>query len=642
MKSFFLFVLAMLLCTGTTKAQNGLAVAPGRWSVTGNGTSPSFPFNYASARIDVGLTTNALNSSNASQSQYTRLDSSWRCAPSGAISLVLVDQGGGAGGIIADEVWDFTYTDTNSGNPAFLKYQQAVYNEPESESWTAYTGGNGDPFDYSGTNACPGGTGSVSGNGTGSAIWYAPLVGDFGVHSGSTQISLHLNQNVSGGDFGLAYTTTGSYAQIQDPCTGSPVIIQFTTNANPNPVFAAPNTQSFAVGQIVGLYGADSSGRIFVATGSSLDTNNDSISLSWSFTGAGCNLGGTNTFTSNPNNANIAGKWVLFETATTPTAGGKCFNQLSGRCFYAFLDWNLTSDGSISAPPDPYNSGTYLGLDNSVCGTGTPYFYGSVGSVVHIGMNDGTNGSSYSFDGNVAVGSTTGWNLDGSQAPFLGTATEILGTNSGSAGCASQDNSVGFQAWQYPSLANSQVTLNVISQPGTLNLPVTINIDLIEHPPLLGDAFQFLVGGSGTLTGPSCGPLTFTIIDGEAIGNIYAMDADYSNSSGGTGTLSIGLSLVTPFLVDQQSLRNAGYIASGPSYPLQVFSVDWTASSDGSCTADPIQIGQGVAVPDKKHFGPSPTHGNKKAPKDFWDSFRKNQNARPLDDQGRADERKNQ
>jgi hypothetical protein len=330
--------------------------------------------------------------------------------------------------------------------------------------------------------------------------------------------------------------------------------------------------------------------------------------------------GVTLTVTGVVGTTSLEGKWVLFETASSPTAGGRCFNQVSPtRCFYALLDWNLTTNstsGFISAPSNPYNPGTSLGLDNSVCGPGTPYFYGSISDgVVHIGMNDGTSGSIYSFNGNVQRNQPlTGWNLDGSQAPFSGFANQILGSNSGSSGCASQDNGIGFQAWQYPSLGNAQLSLNIISQLGTLNLPITIDFNLIEHDTP-GDPYRFLVGGSGSITGPSCGPLNFTITAGEAIGNMYAMDGTYTNSAGGTGTMSLGLSMVTPFVVSRDALNQQGYIASADGVPLQVWSIDFSASSDGCTPADPA-IGSGVAYPsqakkhDQKGFGKDkhPTH----------------------------------
>ena len=329
------------------------------------------------------------------------------------------------------------------------------------------------------------------------------------------------------------------------------------------------------------------------------------------------------TVSANPPPASMAGKWVLFQTSASLTsAGHSCFDSTGTSCYELYADLTQDSNNNLSTPSDPFTPGAYLAIDNANCGGARPNVTGNV-SGTNVGLSVienvlyGAPGGTFAFNGAYSASQPLpGWNLDGSMAPFNGTANEVLGTNASSGGCPAQDAGVAFHAWQYPSLGSSSVTLNVVSRPGILNLPVTINMNLQENA-------DFSASGSGTLTGPSCGPLTFTTTDGQAIGNLYAFDANYTNPAGGTGTLSIGLSLVTPFVVSQQALQQAGYNATAAGLPLQVWSVDWSASSDGSCAADPITIGFGVASPQKVHrHEPHEWKHDEKVSQKLWNSFK--------------------
>jgi hypothetical protein len=279
-------------------------------------------------------------------------------------------------------------------------------------------------------------------------------------------------------------------------------------------------------------------------------------------------------------------------------------------------------DGStFVSPANPYNSAAVLALDNSKCGSGGAPSSLSLllGGYTNpngwfVTLTESLGGWGNAFNGGSFVQSTyNAFNFDGSVAPFSGTAQSFSGTNVASGGCPAPGYLTPFQAWQFPSLGTTAITLNVVSQPGILNLPVTVNMNLVEND------VDFSITASGTLTGPSCGPLTFASTDGQAIGNLYAFDANYTNPAGGHGTLSIGLSLITPYVVSQTQLQNAGYIATGPGLALQVWSIDWSASSDGSCAADPIVLGFGVAYP--RHGKAEPRRKDKDKKFD-WKKFR--------------------
>jgi hypothetical protein len=344
------------------------------------------------------------------------------------------------------------------------------------------------------------------------------------------------------------------------------------------------------------------------------------------FTGSGNSI--SVPVVGNPAHTNVAGKWVLFSASGDPSSiGHSCFDQSNASCYEAYLDLNQNSN-NLTAPADPLNPGNFLAIDNANCGGGTPAISGSVsGATIGLSIAEnilyGAMGGTFGFTGNYSANQPyTGFNLSGSQAPFSGTGNEITGSNSGSTGCPSQDAGIGFEAWQYPSLATSSVVLSVVSQPGVLNLPVTIDISLTENT-------DFSVSATGTVTGPSCGPLAFTSVDGQAIGNLYGIDFDYTTPTGATGTGSIGLSLITPFVVSQSALQAAGYQASGPGYALQVWSYDISASSDGLCASDPA-TGFGVAYPKHEKY---PRHHRKEGTKKFdWEKLRKKyQQARTQD-----------
>lgn len=309
--------------------------------------------------------------------------------------------------------------------------------------------------------------------------------------------------------------------------------------------------------------------------------------------------------------ASLTGKWVLFQTSISPTsAGHNCFDAKGTSCYELYANLAQDSNNNLTTAIDPLGSGAPLAIDNSNCGGGQPNVTGNVsGTNSNLSVAEnilfGAPGGTFAFNGAYSAAQPlSGWNLDGSPAPFSGTANEIIGTNASSGGCPAQDTSIGFHAWQYPSLGTFDITLNATSQP--INLPVVITANLTENT-------DFSITGSGTLSGPSCGPLNFTITTGETVGNLYGLDATYTNAAGGAGTLSLGLSLITPFVVSLSQLQQAGYTASGPGYALQVWSIDWSASSDGSCAADPITIGFGVASPQKarKHEPHEPKHDKK-------------------------------
>jgi hypothetical protein len=307
-------------------------------------------------------------------------------------------------------------------------------------------------------------------------------------------------------------------------------------------------------------------------------------------------------------------KWVLFEESPTATSQhGRCYDQPSpANCYYAFLDWSVNpTNYFLEAAVNPLNAAngtTYLELDNSSCpsNTGTNYFFGSNApqsdqlqtlnfSSFVLSINTGTDGAVETFAGFLTTNTITGWNVDGSAAPFSGMGIELAGSNSGSVGCASADNGVQFNAFQFPSLGTADLSLNIISQPGSLNLPIQISLPIQEN-----DDFSIDGAGTGTLTGPTCGPLALTVTDGQSIGSISAVDGTYTNPAGGTGTFSLGWQIIAPFIVTQSALQSAGYQTNGPGYPLQIWSVDFSASSDGSCSADPQILGNGVAVPNHR------------------------------------------
>jgi hypothetical protein len=145
---------------------------------------------------------------------------------------------------------------------------------------------------------------------------------------------------------------------------------------------------------------------------------------------------------------------------------------------------------------------------------------------------------------------------------------------------------------------------------------------------------DFTVTATGTITGPPppCGPLTFTVgpDDGVALGNLYGLNGTFTDAQGGTGQISIGLFLVTPFIVSGSQLAQYGYISSGsePGIPLQVWSFDYSATP--SCAADP-NIGQGVAyvrnrmrqpVPIRPRGGPIFEHQHHDFDrKSFWEKY---------------------
>jgi hypothetical protein len=376
-------VLAVLIILGFcglgVRAQNFVSGPPGplaqtgRWSIAGQGVSPSAPFNYANTQIDVGLQTNGLVVGSAGQTAYTKLTaSSIGCTANSGINLALTNMGGGSSGIIAEEHWTFTFTG-NQGGQIMHRFTQAVNNTgATTEYWVGYYSGFLYPFDFNGTNQCPGwpyGIPHAQGYGNSQATWYAPLNGNFG---DNTQIFLSLNQsNIPGGDFSLDSNSTPSYGLIKDPCTNNKVDrISFSTNGNPNPSpgWQSSNNQSFAVGRVLGLRGTDSTGRTFVATGTSDDINNNSLNLSWSLTGAGCNLFVQRDY---PDNATVltnplsisTGRWQ-FNVLT-----GDVPAQLAFSGDTEFSTWlNVDSSGNITA--DDWET-----VGSSDC---IPYLWGNV------------------------------------------------------------------------------------------------------------------------------------------------------------------------------------------------------------------------------------------------------------------------
>ena len=335
-------------------------------------------------------------------------------------------------------------------------------------------------------------------------------------------------------------------------------------------------------------------------------------------------IGGLGITVYSPSPLTTFGKFVLAgQTFASRSAfGHPCFNApLPAWCYTAYLDINQQqfnpTDSLLIPPLNPLAPGGayYLIIDNSNCSDGHPSASGTIdgtGVVLFIGENNpgGTNGYSGTY---LTSQPTTGFNRDGSQAPFSGATNEIQGTNNLSSGCPTIDSGTTFTAWQYPDLGTADLTLSVTSQPGTLNLHVDVSVNLQENA-------DFSVSATGTITGPVCGPLSFSSVDGLALGNLYGIDFNYTTPTGATGTGSLGLSIVAPFTVSQSELQSAGYIATGPGIPLQIWTYDISASSDGACPADP-GVGLGVAYPrHEKH--PRRREHEKRDRKFDWEKFR--------------------
>jgi hypothetical protein len=336
------------------------------------------------------------------------------------------------------------------------------------------------------------------------------------------------------------------------------------------------------------------------------------------------NIAGTGTSSDNftITGANIAGKWVLYQTSSTPSiTGNRCFGSASSSCYELFFDvaQDPANINNFISPADPF--GGVRALDNSSCGFGNPTsLFVLLGGYTDpsgwfIVLSESLGGWSNAFNGGHLVSSTYGaFNFNGSPAPFSGLAPMLSGTNVTSGGCPAPGYLTGFQAVHFPQLGTgTHVSINFISQPGVLNQAEQLQMVLDENP-------DFSVSATGTVIGPPapCGPLTFNLNSGETIGSLYGLNGTFTDGGGNQGQMSLGLLEVTPFVVSQTDLNNAGYSANGPGIPIQVWSYDTTATP--LCAADPV-IGYGVAYP-KHSEANSHKQKNKSDKKVDWKKFR--------------------
>jgi hypothetical protein len=457
--------------------------------------------------------------------------------------------------------------------------------------------------------------------------------------------SLTIQPTVSGGQgVGLLYFS-------QSVCEANPFYLASAfalTGPGADYFSLSTSSQSGATGQPCGYGGIISTGSCYIAIiytppssaieFATLFINSAEVSL----TGLPYSSSGSSNYY----------KYVFFENQTTSNAGGRCYYAPEGSCVYGWIDWTISSQpeaeetncspGCIIAwsnpltgpPPNRGGTGSYLELDNSVCSEGgqiaSSYYLGAVnGSNVNWTVAENPNGGVLGFVGTFAnIPSWTAVNFDGSVSPFSGGVIQISGNISGSTGNCAGDNGIGFQAYQFPSLGTADISINFTSQPGSLNQAESLTMSLQENS-------NFTVTATGTVQGPPtpCGPLTFTLDSGIALGNLYGLNGTFTDAQGNQGQMSIGLFLVTPFIVSGQRLAQYGYTTSGSEsgIPVQVWSFDYTATS--ACAADPA-IGQGVAYSRHRELRPRPRpRGRDFDLKDFWQKY---QNARATKDRGNA------
>ena len=283
-----------------------------------------------------------------------------------------------------------------------------------------------------------------------------------------------------------------------------------------------------------------------------------------------------------PPPTNVSGKWALFENDSTLNAGSGCFDSTLP-CLTMYLDI-ADSNGVLASPSNPTYPGTELALSNSVCSGGEPAITGTAnnGATVNLFAQENTinnaPGGTWGFSGSYAASQPyTAFNLGGTQSSYSGTANKITGSVSGSSGCPASDNGETFTAVQFPNLGTFTAVTSVVTSQGQ---SVSVTANLTEDS-------SFNVTGSGTLTG-TC-PVSFTITEGLAVGNLYGLNGTARDSQGSTiPNFSLGLALITPFQT-----------APG-QYFIQVWSIDWGAG--GQCSADPItEIGEGFAYVHKTH-----------------------------------------